>query len=135
MKKKLAALVLVLAVPALAGAAQYGKMTLETKLESMKKAGVGPVIYPHDKHELLFKCNECQLPQQPGRGPALHVHELPHKCRGEEEVIFSPLLFFSRPLPQHNQKTFDIPGPAGAALSLSSRMPPRCQQTRRALLP
>lgn len=59
MKKKLLAFAIVLAVPALAGAAQYGAMTLDSKIESMKKAGVGPVIYPHDKHELLFKCNEC----------------------------------------------------------------------------
>ncbi|MBI2401024.1 MAG: hypothetical protein HYV23_08240 [Deltaproteobacteria bacterium] len=59
MRKKLLALVLVLAVPALAGAAQYGNMTLDSKLESMHKAGVGAVIYPHDKHEALFKCNEC----------------------------------------------------------------------------
>src|SRR4030067_3810050 len=59
MKKKLLALVLVLAVPALPGTAQYGKMTLDSKIESMHKAGVGAVIYPHDKHEALFKCNEC----------------------------------------------------------------------------
>ncbi len=59
MIRKLLAFALVLAVPAFAGAAQYGKMTLDSKIESMKKAGVGPVIYPHDKHELLFKCNEC----------------------------------------------------------------------------
>lgn len=59
MKRNLIVLALVLAVPALAGAAQYGKMTLDSKIESMKKAGVGPVIYPHDKHEALFKCDDC----------------------------------------------------------------------------
>jgi len=59
MKKKLLTLVIMLAVPALAGAAQYGNMTLDSKIDSMKKAGVGPVIYPHDKHEALFKCDDC----------------------------------------------------------------------------
>lgn len=57
--KRLVLLILLLAAPGIAGAAQFGTMTLDSKLESMKKAGVGPVVYPHDKHEALFKCDEC----------------------------------------------------------------------------
>ena len=40
-------------------AAGLGKMKLATKIESMKKAGVGPVIFPHTKHEKAIKCAEC----------------------------------------------------------------------------
>ena len=29
------------------------------KVESMMKAGVGPVIYPHKLHEEIYECSDC----------------------------------------------------------------------------
>lgn len=57
MKKILMAFALVIALPVAAGA--VGDIKLDDKIESMHKAGVGPVIYPHAKHEKLYKCNDC----------------------------------------------------------------------------
>ncbi len=48
-----------LALPALAAGAGIGNIKLDSKIESMKKAGVGPVIFPHAKHEQTNKCNDC----------------------------------------------------------------------------
>lgn len=59
MKNRMLALTLILLLPAAAVAAPLGNINLSSKAESMKKAGVGPVVYPHDKHEKLFKCDEC----------------------------------------------------------------------------
>ena len=36
-----------------------GDIRLDDKIESLKKAGVGPVIFPHLKHEKLYKCGDC----------------------------------------------------------------------------
>ncbi|MBI1912840.1 MAG: hypothetical protein HYS21_12685 [Deltaproteobacteria bacterium] len=59
MKKwQVLALALLMAVPA-TGFAQIGKLKLDSKVDSMHKAGVGPVIFPHDSHEKLYKCNDC----------------------------------------------------------------------------
>lgn len=54
-----ATLVLMLALPAFAAGAGIGDLRLDDKIESMHKAGVGPVIYPHAKHEKLYKCADC----------------------------------------------------------------------------
>ncbi len=35
------------------------EIIFKSKLESMKKAGVGSVIYPHKLHEALYQCGEC----------------------------------------------------------------------------
>ncbi len=40
-------------------AAGLGDMTLDSKVESMKKAGVGPVLFPHTAHEEIMKCAAC----------------------------------------------------------------------------
>ncbi|MBI5560012.1 MAG: hypothetical protein HY883_01905 [Deltaproteobacteria bacterium] len=40
-------------------AAGPGDIRLDDKIESLKKAGVGPVIYPHAAHEKLYKCADC----------------------------------------------------------------------------
>jgi c(7)-type cytochrome triheme protein len=48
----------ILAAPALAMAA-LGDMRLDSKLSSMEKAGVGPVVFPHARHEKAFKCAVC----------------------------------------------------------------------------
>lgn len=34
-------------------------ITLDSKIESMQKAGVGPVKFPHARHQLKLKCGEC----------------------------------------------------------------------------
>lgn len=55
----LAALVFSISVPALATGAEIGNIKLDSKIESMKKAGVGPVIFPHTRHENANKCEDC----------------------------------------------------------------------------
>ena len=50
----------VLAIPSLYAEVQEPiDITMESKVESMKKAGVGPVIYPHKLHSMWYECNEC----------------------------------------------------------------------------
>ncbi len=56
--KNIAALALLLTVPAAAMGA-IGNIKLDDKIASMDKAGVGPVIFPHDKHEKLYRCGDC----------------------------------------------------------------------------
>ncbi len=53
--------VALLALPeqSLAANTKLGDMTLDSKIESMKKAGVGPVIFPHTFHEEIAKCKTC----------------------------------------------------------------------------
>lgn len=41
------------------GYAEYGDIVLGKKLESMKKAGVKPVLFPHWFHRIRFKCKVC----------------------------------------------------------------------------
>src|SRR3990167_9557149 len=36
-----------------------GKFVLDSKLPSMIKAGVGPVVFPHGQHQAKFKCGVC----------------------------------------------------------------------------
>lgn len=47
----------VIALPA----SVYGvaDIRLDSKVESMKKAGVSPVVFPHAKHEKIYKCADC----------------------------------------------------------------------------
>lgn len=42
-----------------ADASTIGDIVFSDKLESMKDVGVGPVVFPHTKHEDAFKCAEC----------------------------------------------------------------------------
>ncbi len=49
---------LLAAIPS-TGLAAIGTIKFDDKIESMKKAGVGPVMFPHDKHEKTNKCAEC----------------------------------------------------------------------------
>ncbi len=46
------------ALPAIASGG-IGDIKFDDKIASMKKAGVGPVIFPHGKHEKTNKCNDC----------------------------------------------------------------------------
>ncbi len=34
-------------------------ITFSSKLDSMKEAGVGSVVYPHKIHEALYQCDDC----------------------------------------------------------------------------
>ena len=34
-------------------------ITMDSKIESMKKAGVGSVTYPHKLHSIWYECDEC----------------------------------------------------------------------------
>lgn len=58
--RKLVLSAVFITVAAVATAATAPKeVILDSKIESMQKAGVGPVVYPHTLHDKLFKCNEC----------------------------------------------------------------------------
>ncbi|TAN61068.1 hypothetical protein EPN18_07350 [bacterium] len=39
--------------------AEYADIVLNSKSESMKKAGVKPVVFPHWFHRIRFKCKVC----------------------------------------------------------------------------
>ncbi|HAO93928.1 MAG TPA: hypothetical protein DCR11_08630 [Deltaproteobacteria bacterium] len=39
--------------------AEYGDIVLNSKSESMEKAGVSPVVFPHWFHRIRFKCKVC----------------------------------------------------------------------------
>ncbi|MCR4287331.1 MAG: hypothetical protein NUW09_04890 [Deltaproteobacteria bacterium] len=41
------------------GHAEYADIVLNSKSESMKKAGVNPVMVPHWYHRIRFKCKVC----------------------------------------------------------------------------
>lgn len=55
---KALALAFVFALPAFA-AAEIGDIRMDSKVDSMHKAGVDAVIFPHKRHEKVFKCNAC----------------------------------------------------------------------------
>ncbi len=38
---------------------EYGDIIMKNKIESMKKAGVQPVVFPHWFHRIRFKCKVC----------------------------------------------------------------------------
>ena len=39
--------------------AEYGDIILNSKAESMRKAGVNDVMFPHWFHRIRFKCKVC----------------------------------------------------------------------------
>ncbi len=39
--------------------AEYADIVLDRKIESMKKANVKPVVFPHWFHRIRFKCKVC----------------------------------------------------------------------------
>ncbi|MBI5888062.1 MAG: hypothetical protein HZB82_05035 [Deltaproteobacteria bacterium] len=41
------------------GSAEYADIVLNSKSESMQKAGVKPVVFPHWFHRIRFKCKVC----------------------------------------------------------------------------
>ena len=61
--KRIAVLVSLLFIAAIAAAgigyAEYADIVLGRKIESMKKAGVKPVMFPHWFHRIRFKCKVC----------------------------------------------------------------------------
>ncbi len=38
---------------------EYGDLIMDSKMESMEKAGVKPVVFPHWFHRIRFKCKVC----------------------------------------------------------------------------
>ena len=40
-------------------ALEYGDVVMNSKTESMEKAGVAPVVFPHWFHRIRFKCKVC----------------------------------------------------------------------------
>ena len=43
------------------GFAEYGDIVLNSKADSMKEAGVNPVMFPHWFHRIRFKCKVCHV--------------------------------------------------------------------------
>ncbi|MCK4738653.1 MAG: hypothetical protein KAT46_01770 [Deltaproteobacteria bacterium] len=39
--------------------AEYGDIVLDSKMDSMEKAGVPAVVFPHWFHRIRFKCKVC----------------------------------------------------------------------------
>ena len=55
----LAACIVLTSLPSRALAADVGEIVFDSKTESMSKAGLGPVSFPHKIHENHNKCDEC----------------------------------------------------------------------------
>lgn len=58
LKRTIIALALLALLPGAALAAEEVFM-LDKNVESMKKAGMGPVRFPHTLHKNAYKCSEC----------------------------------------------------------------------------
>ena len=50
-------LIFMLSTSAFAG--ELNEIIMKSNIESMKKSGVGHVIYPHKFHETIYRCNDC----------------------------------------------------------------------------
>ena len=59
MTRLLAALFLLMFAAPVLAVDGPGNIRLDSKVSSMKKAGLGPVTYPHKLHEKLYKCDAC----------------------------------------------------------------------------
>lgn len=61
--KRIAVLVSLLLIAVITAAgigyAEYADIVLGRKIESMQKAGVKPVMFPHWFHRIRFKCKVC----------------------------------------------------------------------------
>ena len=53
------ALTTLLTTDAQAAEVEIGDITFDSKIESMKKAGVGAVVFPHSAHAGFNECSEC----------------------------------------------------------------------------
>jgi len=42
-----------------ANSAEINDIIFESKIINMKKAGVGPVLFPHGQHEKIYTCKGC----------------------------------------------------------------------------
>ncbi len=52
-------LIVLFSVPVVVAAEAPDEIVFSSKIESMKKAGVGSVLYPHRLHERLYECGDC----------------------------------------------------------------------------
>ncbi len=59
MIKTLHSTLLLTMLSAPAAAIDTVNIVLDSKIESMKEAGLGAVIYPHKLHEQLYECDDC----------------------------------------------------------------------------
>lgn len=57
--KLLLAIFLSIATLSTAHSAKLGDIVFDDKAASLKKAGVGPAVFPHGKHEDIYKCDDC----------------------------------------------------------------------------
>lgn len=58
-KIKLMLAMLLIVASSVVSYAEYGDVVLNSKQESMQKAGVKPVLFPHWFHRIRFKCKVC----------------------------------------------------------------------------
>ncbi|MFQ5899955.1 MAG: c(7)-type cytochrome triheme domain-containing protein [Thermodesulfobacteriota bacterium] len=64
MRERFIIIIFLVSIVALVGiathaSAEYGDIVLDNKIESMKKVGVNPVVFPHWFHRIRFKCKVC----------------------------------------------------------------------------
>jgi c(7)-type cytochrome triheme protein len=59
MKTILLAIFFTLVIATSLSFAKLGDMRFDYKAASRKKAGVAPVVFPHGKHEDIYKCADC----------------------------------------------------------------------------
>jgi c(7)-type cytochrome triheme protein len=59
MQKNILLTILFLFTLSSVGIAKLGDMVFDDKAGSLKKAGVNPAVFPHGKHEDLYKCEDC----------------------------------------------------------------------------
>lgn len=57
-KTLITAIVLALAAPPIVHA-KIEDIVFDDKAGSLKKAGVAPAIFPHSRHEDIYKCDDC----------------------------------------------------------------------------
>lgn len=57
-KKTLSAISLILVLSSY-GFAKLGDIVFDDKAESLKKAGMSPAVFPHGKHEDIYRCGDC----------------------------------------------------------------------------
>ncbi len=55
----LVVIILCFSIPVIANTGVPAEIKFTLQVESMKPAGVGPVIYPHKLHENIYECSDC----------------------------------------------------------------------------
>ncbi len=55
----IATMALLFSISAVAETKVPAEIVFKSKIKSMEKADVGPVLYPHKLHEALYECGDC----------------------------------------------------------------------------